>query len=303
MKALHTIKAAMAAAVFTMAAGALSSCASKRVATDETAVSGKKTSVSKSSETAETRKLAFVQKVSDNAVYAKDITAKMDFTLSWDGKSISADGTLRMRKDEVIRIQLSLLGLMEVGRIELTPEYVMVIDRVHKEYIKAGYDKVAFLQRNGLDFYTLQALFWNKLFLPGQQSVSEENLRKYDAGIDETGENVPVKLSQGNLQFVWNANRQSGRIDLADITYTSKATGTASVSWKYADFKALGAKMFPNTQTITLHSPLLKKYNGTSANLKMSSISTKSDWDAKTEVSGKYKQVDAEDIIKKIFNL
>ena len=59
----------------------------------------------KSVETERMQKLAFVQKVSDNQVYAKNITGSINFTIRMGEKKISVDGTLRMRKDDVIRLQ------------------------------------------------------------------------------------------------------------------------------------------------------------------------------------------------------
>lgn len=38
----------------------------------------------KSIQTEQVRKLAFVQKVSDNQVYAKNITGSMNFTIAWE---------------------------------------------------------------------------------------------------------------------------------------------------------------------------------------------------------------------------
>lgn len=68
------------------------------------------------------QKLAFVQKVSDNQVYAKNITGSINFTIRMGEKKISVDGALRMRKDDVIRLQLyaPILGF-EIGRLEFTP--------------------------------------------------------------------------------------------------------------------------------------------------------------------------------------
>lgn len=86
------------------------------------------------------KKLAFVQKVSDNQVYTKNIVGNMSFTLQAGDKDITVPGKLSMRKDEIIRIQLfiPILGT-EVGRLEFTPDHVLIIDRLHKEYIKADY--------------------------------------------------------------------------------------------------------------------------------------------------------------------
>ena len=114
-----------------------------------------------------TQGLRFVQKVSDNAVYSKNIVSKIDFSVNTGGKNISVGGSIHMRKDDVIRIQLTPMGLIEVGRIELTPEYVLIMDRIHKEYIQASYKDVEFLNKNGLNFYSLQAMFWNLSETPG----------------------------------------------------------------------------------------------------------------------------------------
>ncbi len=83
----------------------------------------------KSVETERMQKLAFVQKVSDNQVYAKNITGSINFTIRMGEKKISVDGALRMRKDDVIRLQLyaPILGF-EIGRLEFTPDYVLIID-------------------------------------------------------------------------------------------------------------------------------------------------------------------------------
>ena len=50
------------------------------------------------------KKLAFVQKVSDNQVYTKNIVGNMSFTLQAGDKDITVPGKLSMRKDEIIRI-------------------------------------------------------------------------------------------------------------------------------------------------------------------------------------------------------
>lgn len=111
-------------------------------------------------------KTNFLRKVYDNEVFAKSISSKIKFTVNVGSKDISVSGSLKMKKDEVIRIQLSPLDLVEVGRIEFAPDYVLFMDRINKEYVKVGYGEVDFLKRNGLDFYALQALFWNRLFVP-----------------------------------------------------------------------------------------------------------------------------------------
>lgn len=249
------------------------------------------------------QKLTFVQKVSDNQVYAKNITGNMTFTIQTEGKNISVPGSLHMRKDEVIRIQLfiPLLGT-EVGRLEFTPTYVLIIDRLHKEYIKADYTQVDFLKKQGITFYSLQALFWNQLLLPGVQKVRESDLKKFDANLSVDGDNVPVIFNNGNMGYTWTADRTTGRITQADVTYQTPTEGTSSLNVKYDDFRSVGVKMFPATQVLTLTTDALKKKREVVLNIEMNDVKTDSNWDAQTEVSSKYKQVSPEDVLGKIMN-
>ena len=123
--------------------------------------------------------LAFMQRVNDNQVYAKNIVGNISLNVRGAGKDVTVPGQLRMRKDVVIRLQafVPLLGT-EVGRVEFTPDYVLVIDHIHKEYIKADYNQMDFLRKNGLNFYSLQALFWNQLLLPDRPRITESDLNQ-----------------------------------------------------------------------------------------------------------------------------
>lgn len=191
------------------------------------------------------KKLTFVQKVSDNQVYSKNIVGNMSFSLQMGSKDISVPGALRMRKDQVIRIQLfiPILGT-EVGRLEFTPDYVLIIDRLHKEYIKADYNQVDFLKKQGVNFYSLQALFWNQLLLPGNQRVSESDLKKFDADLDVAGDVVPVSFKQGNMTYAWGADRNTGRILQSDVKYKT-ANSNSVLHIDYSNFKNVGVKQFP----------------------------------------------------------
>ena len=94
-----------------------------------------------------------------NACYQSNVVSKLTFNLQTSGKNISVPGSLHMRWNDVIRLQLFLpiLGT-EVGRLEFTQDYVLIVDRIHKQYIKANYNEVDFLKDKGINFHSLQAL-------------------------------------------------------------------------------------------------------------------------------------------------
>lgn len=248
--------------------------------------------------------LDFLQKVSDNAVYQKNIVSKMTFTLNTGSREISVPGSIHMRKDDVIRLQLfvPLLG-SEVGRLEFTKDYVLIMDRLHKQYIKEDYNKVDFLRDKGLDFYTLQALFWNQLFIPGTQKVGEAQLEEFAADLNTGTASVPVSLKRGKMEFVWTADKESGQISGAGITYKGGSAGTSSLNWSYSGFRAFGSKKYPATQVLEMKTDAIKNGKEIRAVFEMSGVSADSNWESRTTVSGKYTKVDAMDILKQLMNL
>ena len=209
-----------------------------------------------------------------------------------------------MRKDDVIRLQLfvPLIG-SEVGRLEFTKDYVLIMDRIHKQYVKADYNQVDFLNRNGINFASLQALFWNQLFIPGAQKVGETQLKAYDVDLAATGTSYPISLTQKNMSFVWNADKTSGQINSADITYNSKEHGNSSLNWKYSDFRSFGSKKFPYLETFDISTNATGKNKKVQVSIELNKITTDSDWETRTTVSSKYQQVDVESLLKQLMNL
>ena len=258
----------------------------------------------KAEQSAALRNLAFVQKVSDNQVYTNNIVGNMNFNLQAADKDITVPGKLSMRKDEVIRIQLfiPILGT-EVGRLEFTPNYVLIIDRLHKEYIKADYTQVDFLKKQGISFYSLQALFWNQLLLPGERTVKESDLKKFDATLDVAGDNVPVSFKNGNMTYSWSANRTTGRITAADVVYKSTQNGTSNLHVDYGNFKSVGVKMFPATLNLTMTTTATRKKQEAKISLELNQVKTDSKWSTQTEISSKYKQISPTDVLSKILSM
>ena len=262
------------------------------------------TKVSDSHQSEALKKLAFVQKVSDNQVYTKNIVGNMSFNLQAGDKDVTVPGKLSMRKDEIIRIQLfiPILGT-EVGRLEFTPDHVLIIDRLHKEYIKADYTQVDFLKKQGISFYSLQALFWNQLLLPGERTVKESDLKKFDATLDVAGDNVPVSFKNGNMTYSWSANRTTGRITAADVVYKSTQNGTSNLHVDYGNFKSVGVKMFPATLNLTMTTTATRKKQMAKINLELNQVKTDSKWSTQTEISSKYKQISPTDVLSKILSM
>jgi len=278
----------------------ITSCGTKKVLTTEN------TTVPTTNEnlSLEQRKMAFVQKVVDNAVYVKDISSKIDFTIQTGSKDITVGGKIQMKKDDVIRIQLQapLFG-MEVGRLEFTKDYVMIVDRIHTQYVKGDYNQVDFLKNNGLTFYSLQALFWNELFMPGVSKIKVDNLSSYGVTMNESSANCPIVLNRDKMTYQWNAERNTGLIKSVEVSYNGKQSGNTRLNCLYDDFKVLGVKKFPYDMTLQMNTTATKKARNITVNIKMKNINTDDDWETRTTLSKKYKEVSVDDIMKQLMSL
>ena len=247
------------------------------------------------------KSLAYIRKVNDNAAYTKNIVSKIDFTINAMGKDISVGGKLYMRKDEVVRIQLTPFGLMEVGRLEFTPDYVLLINRIDKEYVKATYSEIDFLKANGLDFYTLQSLFWNELFQPAKKQLTDSDLSLFKTDMNVQADRH-INFVADKLDFDWTTDVVKAQIKQTLITYAKGTQQSSTVNVDYGDFVPLGSKRFPSKEKITFNS---KSFNTGKMTLLLllNKITNDTDWDAHTAVSDKYKRISAQQFFSKLGNM
>lgn len=301
-KSLRLMAKTGMAAVIAAATIALAACGSQKAAVSSAKPVAKTVQTNKADEKA---RIDFLDKVNSNASYQKNIAAAITFRLTQgNGKEISVPGQLRMRKDEVIRLslQVPILGT-EVGRIEFAKDYVLFVDRMHKEYVKAKYSDVGFLRDNGINFYSLQALFWNRLLLPGKSQVNYTDLDRFSADINGTNATIPVVLKDGKMTYTWTANRANGVISRTKVEYKSAAQGTSALTWDYSNFTNFGSKMFPYGNTMTITTPAKGKAKELKASYTINNITTANDWETTTTLSNKYRQVSVEEILGKLSNI
>lgn len=130
-----------------------------------------------------------------------NFTSKVKVTITQNDKSISTTGMLRMRYDDVIQITLvdPFFGITEVGRMEMSPDSVLIIDRVNKRYVSIRYDEFDVLRRNSIDFQTAQEYFWNEAQRSDALSYSMPA---------KTPIKLDLKLSDKGSSSSWNAHTE-----------------------------------------------------------------------------------------------
>ena len=238
-----------------------------------------------------------LQKVNDNSQNSKFITSKIRFQVQIGNQDLSLTGNLKMKRDDVIRLQLMAFGFVEAARLEFTKDYVLLMDRINKQYLRASYEQVDFLRNSGLNFYSLQALFWNELFQPGQAQLNNELLEKFQTNIG--GDDVIISIGEGNMNYKWLANQSDGKIRMANILYKDRIHGNSQLNWDYSDFKTFDVKSFPMENKIIFTS----NNKEVKINMTLNYVGTDSDWETRTSISSKYKEVSVDDILRRLMSL
>lgn len=282
MKSLRIMKLAVATMAIAMVAG----CGSTRRVVRDTpnAQSG-------------VQQQDFLQKVSDNAQHARFVTSKVKFSVEVGSQQLTLTGNLKMKRDDVIRLQLMAFGFVEAGRLEFTKEYVLVMDRINKQYLRVPYQQLEFMRNSGLDFYALQALFWNELFQPGQTRMTDEMLKSYNT--DMEGEDAVISMESGKLSYRWLAEKGSALVKMANILYKDRYRGNYQLNWDYLDFKLNGRKKFPMDHKVKFTTPDKEvKFE-----MMLNYLGADEDWEPRTEVSGKYRQVSVDEILRRFMAL
>ncbi len=265
----------------------LASCGSKKVVQQEKPV------------VVNTEDAKFLDKVKENAVSTKFITSKVKFTVEVGAQNITLTGNLKMKRDDVIRLQLMAFGFVEAARLEFTKDYVLIMDRINKQYLKAPYLSIDFLRNSGLNFNSLQAMFWNELFQPNRTTLSNEDMQKFTTNTDS--EDVVISLSDTKIDYSWLANQKTGRIKMTNILYKDRLNGNSQLNWDYVGFAQLenSNKQFPNDMKVTLNTQNKEVKLG----IKLNYIGHETEWETRTEISNKYREVNIDEILRRFMAL
>ena len=242
----------------------------------------------------------FLDKVKSNAQTTKFITSKIKFSVEVGAQDITLTGNLKMKRDDVIRLQPMAFGFVEAARLEFTKDYVLVMDRINKQYLKAPYMQIDFLRNSGLNFYTLQALFWNELFQPNRAALTAEDIQRFNTNSDES-EDVIISFEDGKIDYSWLANQNNGMIKMANILYKDRFNGNTQLNWDYVHFTTLenSNKQFPDEMNVMLTT----KDKEIKLGMKLNYVKHESEWETRTEVSNKYREVTIDEILKRFMAL
>jgi len=235
----------------------------------------------------------YKQKVVANAHKEQFLTAKAKVELTMGDKDISLSGNLRMKRGDVIQISMSFPIVGEVCRMEFTKNEVLIVDRINARFVKVPYDKVDFLRSANLDYNVLESIFWNEVFYPGTTDVNSK-LGEYT--VASSGSHTLLSLTTApKLDYSFLTISESGLVDRTTVS-PKNSSDKSNLVCIYSNFVKYTEGKFPSSFKVTFAGDQ-QTY---ALDFDLSSISNDSKWTTRTTLSSKYKQMDADVLLKSL---
>lgn len=245
---------------------------------------------------------------SDGTLKAKTHTEVVDDILSHElnYKTITTKGSVTVKgkrlttvfklvKDEVLQasVRIPIIGA-EAMRVDITPEKIVLIDRLSARYAEVDLKDTGVSAMVAFNFYNLQALLTNQLFVAGENRVNKNDYSKFNI---KAADNKYLLHTQdhNSIEYLFSVN-PAERIVSTLINSSSKGV---SLLWNYDKFVEDGAFIYPTDMEANL-TIKAKKMN---VGISYSTLDVNTDLNVDTSVPSKYKKVDILDLIGEYMKL
>lgn len=120
---------------------------------------------------------------------ARYLSSKLQVMIPGGGGSLTANGTMKLKEGERVQISVQMpIIRSEIARLELTPDEVLLIDRMNKRYVRATREELKEVLPPNAKFSMLEKLLFDAAKPNGKRDMSGKEL-----GIPLL-ENTKVKL-------------------------------------------------------------------------------------------------------------
>jgi hypothetical protein len=162
----------------------------------------------------------------------KTITSRGSVELKSGGSSQKIPAVFKIVKDSILQVSLRIPIIGgEAMRMDITPESILIVDRLKKQYFTESFKDSELLKQLDFNYYNLQSLFTNKLFVPGRQEIAYDDYNKYTIGV---ANNLYMLQTKGKGGLLYNfAIDASDRI-VSTLIYNEKQN--VSMQWSYLSF-------------------------------------------------------------------
>lgn len=220
----------------------------------------------------------------------KTFSSKLNMTISTGTKTLSSKGSLRIVNNEAILLSVQPLFGIEMFRLYVEPEHIIILDRMNKRYVKESFEDIKGKNPVGFNFYTLQSLFTNNLFIPEKSSVSLKDYKTFRYSEGENNYILAARDKKSNIDYTFSINGN----DQITLTELNMPANQYSLQWNYDQFTLMNNLFFPYEMKIVAST---QKRN-LNTNISLSSISLNESLSLDTSIPDSYTKVELKDVLK-----
>ena len=191
---------------------------------------------------------SFLNAYNDKELKYNTLSANIQFNVVVSSNTeMSSRGQLKIVKDDCIQISIRPLMGIEAFRVELTPDSIKIVDRLHRWYMIESFDQIKGDAAIDFNFYNLQALLTNRLFLPGEAYLTDNLVNVFQGKQTNTGYLLRTNDKAG-LQYAFTAdsNEKIVRTEIKDNTTNYM------LDCNYKNFLPTGRQTFPTNLHILI---------------------------------------------------
>jgi hypothetical protein len=226
------------------------------------------------------------------------LSSNLRFTLKpgKQKKEVTVDAQLRIIRNEAIQfsLRIPILG-SEAFKILITPENVLIVDRLNKQYLLESMENIKAQAPFDFDYYSFEAVLTDRLFIAGKKEITPADYAGFGIREDDYLVNI-IYTDQQAIRYDFTGD-YSNRIQLIRM---DQDKWNSHLQCNYADWGLTSNKRtFPMSMNLKLDVP-----NDTyRMDLAFKSVEVDSDFTLDYNAPNKYRQITLQQIVQLIKNL
>ena len=159
-------------------------------------------------------------------------------------KKVKLGGSLRMKRDDVVQLNLTYVLGIQVGTLELTQDSILILSRATRQYAVLDYPELSLLLGRKIVFDDFQSIFWGE-----SSSTSIGNVKwRYDSfSLLPDERKLPSKI-----EFTHSKNKNAFSLSLGASAYSYDADWNQRTKINTSNYTRLTTEQAINIVTLLL---------------------------------------------------
>ncbi|MDL2222373.1 DUF4292 domain-containing protein [Parabacteroides sp. OttesenSCG-928-N08] len=220
------------------------------------------------------------------------LSARISAEVDIPGKEMSSRVDLKIVKDSALLLSVQPLLGMEVFRVEMSVDSLLIVDRMNRIYCIDSYNNLKGEMPLTFNFYNLQALFINNLFIPGEKGIASNQYNRFKLRQEGVMAEAQIVDPTGMI-YTFLADGEEKILS----TFITDRSAEYALHWGYADFRMIDQQPFPMLMDARL---LLDGVRAGGIKLSFSKLQRDVPVNIRFSVPDKYRQITFEQLLKSL---